>query len=285
MKLSILYRGPLSSCNYGCEYCPFAKKTETKTEHDLDEFKLNKFVQRVGGLEDLSISVFFTPWGEALIHPRYQRAIASLSHMEHVEQIAIQTNLSCRLEWLSECRIDRVGIWATYHPGETDRVSFLKQCSTLDRFQARYSVGIVGMKEHIPEIVQMRTQLPPPIYLWVNAYKREQNYYTADEVALLQSIDHLFDFNNQYHASLGRDCRAGSSVVSVDGDGNVRRCHFICDVVTNLYSDNFLDALKPSPCTNQTCGCFIGYVHMKDLGLYEVFGEGVLARIPSAPEW
>ena len=30
MNLSILYRGPLSSCNYGCEYCPFAKHRETR---------------------------------------------------------------------------------------------------------------------------------------------------------------------------------------------------------------------------------------------------------------
>ena len=26
MNLSILYRGPLSSCNYACGYCPFAKR-------------------------------------------------------------------------------------------------------------------------------------------------------------------------------------------------------------------------------------------------------------------
>ncbi|MEN8446791.1 MAG: radical SAM protein, partial [Cyanobacteria bacterium J06555_13] len=29
MNLSILYRGPLLSCNYGCEYCPFAKRQQT----------------------------------------------------------------------------------------------------------------------------------------------------------------------------------------------------------------------------------------------------------------
>ena len=40
MKLSILYRGPLSSCNYGCEYCPFAKHTETQAEHDADRAAL-----------------------------------------------------------------------------------------------------------------------------------------------------------------------------------------------------------------------------------------------------
>jgi hypothetical protein len=36
MKLSILYRGPLSSCNYGCDYCPFAKRVETSAEREAD---------------------------------------------------------------------------------------------------------------------------------------------------------------------------------------------------------------------------------------------------------
>lgn len=40
-------------------------------------------------------------------------------------------------------------------------------------------------------------------------------------------------------------------------------------------------ALHPRPCTNQTCGCHIGYVHMDDLKLYDRFGEGVLERIPA----
>jgi DNA-binding CsgD family transcriptional regulator len=36
MKLDILYRGPLASCNYGCEYCPFAKRKDTREERRLN---------------------------------------------------------------------------------------------------------------------------------------------------------------------------------------------------------------------------------------------------------
>ena len=32
MHYMVLYRGPLSSCNYGCVYCPFAKKNEAYAE-------------------------------------------------------------------------------------------------------------------------------------------------------------------------------------------------------------------------------------------------------------
>ncbi len=35
-----------------------------------------------------------------------------------------------------------------------------------------------------------------------------------------------------------------------------------------------------SGCPNQVCDCHIGYVHMRELPLYELFGDGVLERIP-----
>ena len=45
MNLTILYRGPLSSCNYSCNYCPFAKTKNTKAELAADTEKLNRFVK------------------------------------------------------------------------------------------------------------------------------------------------------------------------------------------------------------------------------------------------
>ena len=32
VRYNILYRGPLSSCNYACDYCPFAKRAESRVE-------------------------------------------------------------------------------------------------------------------------------------------------------------------------------------------------------------------------------------------------------------
>ena len=278
MNLTILYRGPLSSCNYACSYCPFAKKTENKQEHEADRAQLERFVRRVGELSDLQISVLFTPWGEALIHKRYQNALAELTAMSHVQKVAIQTNLSCSLDWVMSCKVEKLGIWATYHPGETERKLFLANCSRLDALNVGYSVGVVGLKEHFSEIRQIRQLLSEQIYLWVNAYKREENYYSDSDVLFLESVDKHFALNNQYHASIGRACRCGASVVSIDGQGSMRRCHFIPTIIGNIYDDNFQANLKESPCTNRQCGCHIGYVHMNDLGLYEVFGEGVLER-------
>lgn len=282
LQLSILYRGPLSSCNYGCEYCPFAKKVETPEEHKADGEALERFVTWIAQRNtDDEISVFFTPWGEALPHKRYQDAIQRLSHMPQIKKVAIQTNLSAKLTFVERCNKGKVALWATYHPGETSRPAFLQQCQILSTSQVNYSVGVVGLKEHFDEIVALRQDLPADVYLWVNAYKRESGYYSADDLRLLLSIDPLFSFNNKYHPSLGEDCRCGSTVISVDGAGTMQRCHFIKESIGNIYDTNFADALKRTPCTAISCGCHIGYVHMDSLKLYEVFGDGVLERIPA----
>ena len=284
MNLTILYRGPLSSCNYACPYCPFAKHTETDAEHAADADALERFVHWVAAEEGRhSLSVFFTPWGEALVRRRYQKALIRLTNMPHVQKAAIQTNLSCRLDWTSECDREKLGLWATYHPGETARDDFLEKCRELDERGVRYSVGVVGMKEHLPEIAALRRELAPAVYLWVNAYKRVENYYNEDETQILTAIDPLFPLNNVRHPSRGSACRTGETVFSVDGDGVMRRCHFVKSPIGALYNADWETALRPRPCPNETCGCHIGYIHLPELNLYPVFGEGLLERRLSLP--
>ena len=282
MNVSILYRGPLSSCNYGCDYCPFAKRRETRDELRADERALARFVDwvaRQGGVGH-SVSVLFTPWGEALVRRWYQDALVALTRLPHVRKAAIQTNISCRLDWVDGCDKSKLGLWCTYHPTETSRQRFVARCRELDDLGVRYSVGVVGLKEHVAEAEALRRELRPGVYVWVNAYKRAAEYYTHEDLARLTAVDPLFPVNNVRHASRGKDCLAGESVFAVDGDGTMRRCHFIRDAIGNIYDEGWERALRPSPCTNDTCGCHIGYVHMPSLGLYETFGDGVLERIP-----
>jgi MoaA/NifB/PqqE/SkfB family radical SAM enzyme len=285
LDLTILYRGPLSSCNYACDYCPFAKHTETAAEHAHDRRALERFVAWVAGRERDRISVFFTPWGEALVRKRYQDALVALTNLPQVAKAAIQTNLSCRLDWVEACDKAKLGLWATYHPAQTTRERFLAKCRELDARGMRYSVGIVGMTEHAAEIEAMRRELGVHVYLWINAYKHQPGYYTAEELARFTAVDPLFPLNNRYHPSLGRACRTGATVISVDGDGVMRRCHFIKTPLGNIYAPGFERALHPTPCTNASCGCHIGYVHLTHLNQYEIFGDGVLERIPARPIW
>jgi len=282
MRLSILYRGSLSSCNYGCEYCPFAKHHETREEHAADEAQLKRFVDWACSRKEHNVSVLFTPWGEALIQKRYQQALVQLTTSDTIEKAAIQTNLSCNLDWVEDCEKSRLALWATFHPTETTRTRFLAKCAELVSRGVKFSVGAVGLKEHFDEIRALRTELPGEVYFWINAFKRVDDYYSADEIEFLSSIDPLFPINNRYHPSLGKACRAGSSVISVDGTGTIKRCHFIPNSIGNIYDERFENSLKELPCSNNTCGCHIGYVHLDELGLREVFGDGVLERIPQS---
>jgi hypothetical protein len=286
LSLSILYRGPLSSCNYDCGYCPFAKRRESAAELARDRAALGRFVDWVAARSaDDRLGVLFTPWGEALTRRWYREALTRLSHLPQVARVAAQTNLSCGLDWVSGFDRTRLALWATFHPGQVARPRFVAKCFRLHRLGVRFSVGVVGLREHFAEIAALRGELPEDVYLWVNAYKDRPDYYQAEEVEWLTTVDPLFPVNNRRHPSLGHPCRAGSSVISVDGDGTVRRCHFIREPLGNLYDAAFEDLLRERLCTNATCGCHIGYVHLDDLGLYPVFGDGVLERIPAGPIW
>lgn len=281
MNLTILYRGPLASCNYGCTYCPFAKHNESRAEHIYDAQALTRFVDWVAAQHVHRIAVFFTPWGEALLRRRYQQAIVTLTNLPHVSQVAIQTNLASRLDWIAACDRSRLGIWTTYHPTQVARARFLARCYELDKYGVSFSVGMVGMQEHMEEIAALRRELPPHVYLWVNAYKRVPDYYTPADIAFLTTIDPLFPMNKQHHPSQGQACHCGTSVSAVDGAGTMHRCHFVREPIGNIYVAGWEQALHPRPCPNATCGCHIGYVHMPALGLYAVFGAGVLERVPA----
>lgn len=283
--MRILYRGPLSSCNYDCPYCPFAKRRDTAAQLRADRVALERFVAWVGENPDgyAQLGVLFTPWGEGLTRTWYQRALVALSTMSHVDRVAIQTNLASRLGWLADADRSRVALWATYHPGQVGEDRFLRQCSTLDDLGVRYSVGVVGLPEHLDAARRLRAALDPGVYLWVNAAEGHQ--YSADEERVWTELDPLFGFSARPHESAGHECRAGESVISVAGDGTVRRCHFVPTPLGNLYDGSYRAALAARGCENASCDCHIGYVHLKRLPLYDIFRHGVLERIPERPLW
>ena len=282
--LSILWRGPLESCNYGCAYCPFAKKVDTREELAADRRALERFVDWVARRR-APTSVLFTPWGEGLVRRHYQEALVALTSMPHVERAAIQTNLSCSTAWVARADVTKLALWATYHPEWTTRAKFVAKVRALDAAGVRVSCGVVGFRRYADEIDALRAELPAHVYVWINAVKSggetgRGERYDADEISRFERVDPLFRFNTVAHASRGESCRAGASVISVDGRGDVRRCHFVRDVIGNLYDGSFEASLRERPCPNATCGCHIGYVHLDRLDLYSVFEGGVLERIP-----
>jgi hypothetical protein len=278
VRLDILYRGPLASCNYGCEYCPFAKRKDTREQLATDRAAWDRFVDTVAARTDIETGILVTPWGEALIRKWYQQGIARLSHLPHVTRIAAQTNLSCSLDWLADVEPTRVALWCTYHPEWTTLDEFLAQAARLDAAGVSYSVGVVGQREYADAARALRAALPASTYLWINAVKALS--YTDEEAAGWSAIDPLFAINNQRWPSLGRACGAGERAITVDGDGTMRRCHFIKDAIGNFYDVDWRAALQPRACTNVDCHCHIGYVHLDYLELHKVFATGLLERVP-----
>lgn len=279
--LTVLYRGPLASCNYGCEYCPFAKHPETRAERDMDARALERFVGWVEGWAGGSLAIFFTPWGEALVRKRYRESLVRLSRVPNVRKVAIQTNLSVGTRWAERADISKLGLWATYHPTETPRRIFVRRVLEARARGISISVGIVGLREYIGEAEALRAELPGDVYLWVNAYKRVPEYYDDATARRFLAVDPLFSLNNRRHPSFGKACRTGETVVSVDGVGDMRRCHFVPEVIGNLYRPDVQSALFRRPCPNETCGCHIGYVHLEELGADRMFGTGILERVPT----
>ena len=286
MKLSILYRGPLGSCNYRCAYCPFAKRASSEDELRADQAALERFVRWAKGAREHQLSILFTPWGEALVRRWYREALVELSHAAHIERVAIQTNLSAHPRWAEKADRRTLALWTTFHPTQVPYDVFLERCKAMDAIGLRYSVGVVAAPEHYRAAARLRADLSDDVYLWLNAYEKGALYdYTADEARALRAIDPLFELSRRAHDSAGKRCFAGELSLSVDGEGVVRRCHFVDPPLGNLYQEPIESMLRPRTCPNAKCDCHIGYVHLEELRLYELFGEGLMERIPKDRVW
>ena len=278
MKLDVLYRGPLASCNYGCEYCPFAKRKDSREQLATDRAGWQRFLDWAIANTDVELGVLVTPWGEALIRRWYQDGLAQLSHLPHVNRCAAQTNLSGSLDWIAGANPERLALWCTYHPEWTTIEAFVAQTRKLADAGVSFSVGVVGQREYAEAARAIRAGLPAETYVWINAVKALS--YTPDEIVGWKAIDPLFEINLQRWPSLGKACGAGERAITVDGDGTMRRCHFIAQSIGNLYDADWRAALKPRTCSNDDCHCHIGYVHLDYLELGKVFASGLLERVP-----
>jgi hypothetical protein len=193
--------------------------------------------------------------------------------------VAVQTNLSCGLDWLPRCRVERLAFWATFHPTEANRAAFGRKVERIRSAGAAVSVGVVGVPEFADEITSLRRELPADVYLWINAQQPRPRPYSNAERALFSAIDPQFDLTVHRHRSLGQPCSTGERVFSIDGEGHMRRCHFVDEVIGNIYQPGWESALRPRLCPNCFCNCFLGLAHLQSAELDHVFGERVLERI------
>lgn len=285
MSLLVLFRTRLEWCNYTCGYCPW-NATVRRVEADAfreDEARLHAVLRRVSELPD-PVEFFITPRAEYLVLPYWRDAVAFLLGLPHVERVTIQTNLSFDLEpFLARVDASKLALWTTYHPtevAEREREELFRKWEVLRRRGILFSVGVVGTRENLSPMHELRARLAPDVYVWVNAYKREANYYSEEELQEIRAVDPYFDMNNQHYASLGQPCTAGQRAVYLDDEGDLRRCFFVGEVIGNLYRDGWVTLDAPLGCPKSTCHCYVGQMHVVDLDFRSVYGKNLAVRIP-----
>ena len=226
-ELAMLYRGPLASCNYDCPYCPFAKRRDTAGAAARRPGRAGA-VHRLGGARttDERLSVLFTPWGEGLTRRWYRDAMVTLSHLPHVRPGGDpdQPGRPAWTGWPTPTGHGwRCGRRTTR--GRSPGTGSSPAAPRLAALGVRYSVGVVGLPEHLTEARALRAALPDEVYLWVNA--AEGTATTPTRRRRWTALDPLFGYSVRPHPSPGRPCHAGETAISVRGDGTVRRCHFV----------------------------------------------------------
>jgi MoaA/NifB/PqqE/SkfB family radical SAM enzyme len=285
MTLLVLFRTRLEWCNYTCHYCPW-NATHNTVEPDTfreDARRVHRIVGRVAELLR-PVEFFITPKAEYLVLPYWREAVGRLLALPQVKRVTVQTNLSFDVTTFLD-RIDsaKLALWTTYHPCEVNDHGLAalqaKWQLLLDR-GVPFSVGIVGTKENIAQAERLRDWLDRRVYVWVNAYKREKDYYTLKDRQKLRAIDPYFDHNDQHYPSLGRPCTAGQRAVYLDDEGDLRRCFFVGDVIGNLFRDGWTTLPAPLTCPVRTCHCYVGQMHIVDLDFRAIYGTYLAARIP-----
>lgn len=259
--LVLYWRGPLDACNYGCGYCPFAKRPARQETLQHDRRALDRFVRHIEQHDEWSYTLVFTPWGEALIWPWYQEALVHLGGLPQVRRVGAQSNGSGPSAWTAQAR--NLVLWLTWHPSEVPLERFAER---LRGFQASLAVGVVAQPGRVDEVRRLRAALPAGASLWINAL-RPGGRYTDEEVAALTELDPNFPLDRAGVRSGGRPCAAGERSLLVEGDGTLRRCHLVQRPVGNLYADDLRAVLRPRPCPRALCDCYVGYTWSAGAGL------------------
>ena len=227
------------------------------------------------------------PFGEALIHTYYWEGLARLSRLDTVEAVGAQTNLSFSVEKMLNTynnaggKMEKLRLWATYHPEMVTVKAFSKQCSALLSCGISVCAGAVGVPENISLLNQLRDSLPDSIYLWVNRMDGLKRRYTPEEEKALEAIDPLFSQELHWPESDPSQCR---DRLFVEADGSLRRCNIGKALNRNWYDKPTDYGSIPDSCHRARCSCYLAYGGRADFAKKSFFGRYPAFRIPWRPK-
>lgn len=278
MGKQIFYRGYLTSCNYACRYCPFSKRTMTKTQIDKDKIALFDFIDKTKQLK-IPHAVQIVPYGEALIHEYYWKALAKLSRIETQDYTGCQTNLSFPVEKMLKLydkyqgKREKLRLWCTFHPSMTTINDFVKQCNKLEAAKISFCVGMVGDPNEIPTLLELREKLSSSVYLWINKMDGLKSKYKPDEIEVFQKIDPYFFLQLEHRKADLQKCRQS---VFYEADGKKYFC--------NLHASSKRTVNNEIGCQRSECNCYLAYCNRKDINELLFFEPYPAFRIPHYPK-
>lgn len=296
----LYYRGYISSCNYTCDYCPFAKKKYSHIEIQKDKQSLQNFfdfIQKT--IFNSTISIFFTPYGEGMIHEYYMDYLVKFAQLEKIKYVSIQTNLSFDHKFLlsklqeKEISLDKIKLWASFHSTMVSVEEFGKKANYLHKY-LDISVGIVAIPGAIDKILELKQKLDPKIYLWINGLARQKGKYSSEDIRALKHIDPLFEYelNNirlkstntnkilSPSTKLYDECSASRSRFFIEANGDVMPCHVNRKILYNIYHGEEQSFNHKFTCTRKLCDCYLAYSNLEKTKLENFFGELLPVRIP-----
>lgn len=270
----LVWRGPLDSCNYGCSYCPFAKRAARIDTLRRDEAALARFADHIAA-DPTPVDLLFMPWGEAMIWPWYGRTLGSLARLPHVRAVGIQTNGSFPLHAVDGWP-PNAGLWISWHPTEIALEPFVARIHALHARGVPLSVGAVAMPGGVAPVRALRDALPADVPMWLNARKPATGRFRDDEVASLVAIDPDVGAELRPVRSQGRACATGDAVWMVEGDGTIVRCHLVDQRIGDLYDGGV--TAPPGPCPRGSCHCFVGYAFLDEPGQWRRWQANFVTR-------
>jgi len=271
------YRGSLKSCNYSCNYCPFAKNKNCSKEELADdrknlEFFVTSLLEKTGS-DGTKCAVQIVPYGEALIHRYYWKALARLSNNNFIEAAGAQTNLSFDIDKMIEeytrngGLASKLRLWCTFHPQMVTADRFLSQCRKLSGYGILYCAGAVGNPRDTSQIQYLRQHLPDNVYLFINKMDGLKRRYTEDEIKNFMEIDDYFWLELKHHKA---DISKCTGSLFADAAGNIKRC-------------NICKPAKGVSCIRKECSCYLSYCN-QSLPELVFFNPYPSFRIPHYPE-
>ncbi len=287
MVRQIYYRGSLRFCNYSCGYCPFSKEKKSQRQLEEDERALFRFVERIGQ-KKFAGAIQIVPYGEALIHQYYWRALAKLSRLPQIEAVGAQSNFSFSVEQMlgefekAGGEKEKLRLWGTFHPDMVSEQDFLGVCHELKEAGILFCAGAVGVPENVSLLLRIREKLDPTVYFWINKMEGLGRKYSREEIQAFSGLDPYFPLELRHYRADSTHC---GSALFCDSKGDVYACNRCRHRSGNLYTEDPGEALSHISgddriCDRRECDCYISYCNRDDLKEMAAFGPYPAFRIP-----